>query len=118
MRYLSLGQKKRVQFIKIELLNPDIILCDEVTAALDFDNATIVMNTLKELSKERIVIFVTHDLNLAHDYADRIIKIESAKIIDDQIIHNTSTHTLNISQKRISFSYYLRYLFYKENQFL
>ncbi len=113
VRYLSLGQKKRVQFIKIELLNPDIILCDEVTAALDFDNATIVMNTLKELSKERIVIFVTHDLNLAHDYADRIIKIESAKIIDDQIIHNTSTHTLNISQKRISFSYYLRYLFYK-----
>ena len=113
VRYLSLGQKKRVQFIKIELLNPDIILCDEVTAALDFDNATIVMNTLKDLSKDRIVIFVTHDLNLAHDYADCIIKIESAKIIDDQIIHNTSTHTLNISQKKISFSYYLRYLFYK-----
>ncbi len=84
---LSNGQKKRLELIKALLLDPDILLCDELTSALDHDNSVLVMNILKELSKSVLIIMVTHDEDLANNYADRIIRIFDAKVISDTLVH-------------------------------
>lgn len=82
----SNGQKKRVQFIRALLQNPNVLLCDEPTAALDYDNADLLMTQLKSISNHVQIILVTHDIALAEKYADRIITIDNGRITDDKII--------------------------------
>lgn len=79
----SNGQKKRIQFIRALLDKPELILCDEPTAALDHDNAIMLMEALKEISKNVQVIVVTHDIALAHKYADRIIQMGKGVVESD-----------------------------------
>lgn len=66
------------------------MLCDEPTAALDHDNAEEVMQMLKKIAKQKLVMIVTHDIALSEKYADRIIKIEKGKIIADEILNDTA----------------------------
>ena len=80
VKKLSLGQKKRVQFMRALLNHPDYLLCDEVTAALDYDNIQIVMNVLKKISKKISVIIVTHDISLVERFADHIIRMGKSQI--------------------------------------
>lgn len=72
---LSGGEKQRVAIGRAIINNPEIILADEPTGAMDTNNGIRIMNILKELSKDKLVIVVSHDLELANRYADRIINI-------------------------------------------
>ena len=80
IKKLSNGQKKRIELISALLLEPDVLLLDEPTSALDHDNAILVMETLKTLSLDKIVILVTHDTALTESYADVIYYLEDGKI--------------------------------------
>ena len=79
---LSGGQQQRIAIARALITDPKILLCDEPTASLEQKSATMVMNMLKELSREdRAVIIVTHD-NRLRRYADRTIYVSEGKISD------------------------------------
>ncbi len=80
---LSGGQMQRVAIARALINNPKILLADEPTGALDSETSTQVLNLLKEVSENRLVIMVTHNKELAEKYATRIIKMSDGKIIDD-----------------------------------
>ena len=80
---LSGGQKQRVAIARALIKNPQIIMADEPTGALDSATGIQVMETLKKLSKEKLIIVVSHDLELAEKYADRIINLIDGKIVED-----------------------------------
>nr|MBP3258935.1 ABC transporter ATP-binding protein/permease [Bacilli bacterium] len=80
---LSGGERQRVGIARALVKNPDIILADEPTGNLDSKNSIEVMNIIKAISKTRLVILVTHEVELANFYADRILDIQDGKIIKD-----------------------------------
>ena len=80
---LSGGQMQRVAIARALVNNPDIILADEPTGALDSNTSTQVMEILKEVAKDRLVIMVTHNPELAEKYSTRIIRILDGVITDD-----------------------------------
>jgi putative ABC transport system permease protein len=80
---MSGGQMQRVAIARALVNNPDIILADEPTGALDTETSIQVMDLLKEVAKERLVVLVTHNRELAEKYATRIININDGKIISD-----------------------------------
>lgn len=86
--YLSGGEKQRVTIARCLIQNTKIILADEPTGALDSDNAYKVMKILKNLSRKRLIILVTHNMELANTFADNIIKIQDGKIISNNKIDN------------------------------
>ena len=101
VKKLSNGQKKRVQFIRALLHQPGLLLCDEPTAALDHDNAVLLMEEMKKLSDRIQIILVTHDVLLSKQYADRIITMEQGIVIKDEIIHEKQeSHAGNRMKKR------------------
>lgn len=80
---LSGGEKQRVAIARALVNNPQILLADEPTGALDAKTSIDVMNVLKELSKNRLVLMVTHNDKLAHTYSDRIIEMNDGLIVND-----------------------------------
>ena len=80
---LSGGQKQRVAIARALIKNPEIIMADEPTGALDSNTGKQVMETLKNLSKTKLVIIVSHDREFAEIYGDRIIELKDGKIISD-----------------------------------
>ena len=80
---MSGGQMQRVAIARALINNPDILLADEPTGALDTRTSIQVMNLLKEVAKDRLVVMVTHNPELAEEYATRIIKLRDGKITDD-----------------------------------
>ena len=80
---MSGGQMQRVAIARALVNNPDILLADEPTGALDSDTSIQIMELLKEISKDKLIIMVTHNPELAVDYASRIIKLKDGIIIDD-----------------------------------
>ena len=80
---LSGGQKQRVAIARALIKNPEIIMADEPTGALDSNTGKQVMETLKKLSQEKLVIIVSHDREFAEIYGDRIIELKDGKIIQD-----------------------------------
>lgn len=82
---MSGGQMQRVAIARALVNNPDIILADEPTGALDTETSVQVMEILKEISKERLVIMVTHNPELAETYSTRIIRMLDGKITDDSM---------------------------------
>lgn len=85
---LSGGQMQRVAIARALVNDPDIILADEPTGALDSETSVQIMNLLKEVSKEKLVIMVTHNPELAKEYSTRIIKLKDGKVIDDSNPYN------------------------------
>lgn len=85
---LSGGQKQRVAIARALIKNPKIIMADEPTGALDSVTGIQVMEELKKLSQEKLVIVVSHDLELANNYADRIIRLVDGKVAEDYTIKN------------------------------
>lgn len=83
---LSGGQKQRVAIARALIKNPSIIMADEPTGALDSETGIQVLNVLKKLSKEKLVIVVSHDIELAEKYADRIIRIKDGKVESDTML--------------------------------
>lgn len=80
---LSGGQMQRVAIARALVNDPEIILADEPTGALDSDTSVQIMELLKEISKNKLVIMVTHNPDLAKEYSSRIINIKDGKIISD-----------------------------------
>ena len=80
---MSGGQMQRVAIARALINNPDILLADEPTGALDTKTSIQVMNLLKEVAKDKLVVMVTHNPELAEEYATRIIKLRDGKITDD-----------------------------------
>ncbi len=80
---LSGGQKQRVAIARALVKNPEIIMADEPTGALDSNTGKQVMDTLKQLSKTKLVIIVSHDREFAEIYGDRIIELKDGKILQD-----------------------------------
>ncbi len=81
---LSGGERQRVGIARAIVKDPSIIIADEPTGNLDSKNTIEVMNIIKAISKDRLVILVTHETELADFYATRIIRIEDGKIISDE----------------------------------
>ncbi len=80
---MSGGQMQRVAIARALVNDPDILLADEPTGALDSETSVQVMELLKEVAKDRLVILVTHNKELADEYATRIIRLHDGKIVDD-----------------------------------
>ena len=80
---LSGGQMQRVAIARALVNDPDILLADEPTGALDSDTSVQVMDLLKEVAKDRLVVMVTHNPELAYEYATRIVKLKDGKIVSD-----------------------------------
>ena len=82
---LSGGQKQRVAIARALIKDPEIIMADEPTGALDSNTGKQVMDTLKKLSQHKLVIIVSHDREFAEIYGDRIIELKDGNIISDQV---------------------------------
>lgn len=80
---MSGGQMQRVAIARALVNNPDILLADEPTGALDSETSTQVIDLLKEISKDRLIIMVTHNPEIAEEYANRIIHLKDGKITAD-----------------------------------
>lgn len=80
---MSGGQMQRVAIARALVNNPDILLADEPTGALDSETSIQVMELLKDVAKDRLVVMVTHNPELAETYATRIVKLKDGKIIND-----------------------------------
>lgn len=86
---LSGGERQRVGIARAIVKNPNIIIADEPTGNLDSKNSVEIMNIIKAISKDRLVILVTHETSLANFYASRIIEISDGRIVKDyQNTHN------------------------------
>ena len=81
---LSGGEKTSVQIARAIIREPKILLCDEPTGSLDDENTKLIFSLLKELSKEMLVIAVSHDRDSASNYGDRIIELEDGVVIADE----------------------------------
>ena len=99
-RFLSGGEKERIAILRSLITDPKLILADEPTGALDKDNAVKTMKILKNASKKRLVLLVTHNKDLAKKYADRIITISNGKIVDDLTINETNDEVFYTDIKR------------------
>lgn len=78
---LSGGQKQRVAMLRAMIKNVDILLCDEPTGSLDDENAEMIFELLKQEAKERLVIVITHNKQLAYRYADQIFTFQNGKLL-------------------------------------
>ena len=97
---LSGGQMQRVAIARAIVNNPDIILADEPTGALDSKTSKQVMDILKEIAKDRLVIMVTHNSELAEEYSSRIIKILDGIITDDSNPYESVKEETNNSKEK------------------
>lgn len=82
---LSGGQMQRVAIARALINNPDIILADEPTGALDTKTSRQIMDLLKEISKDKLIIMVTHNPELAKQYSSRIIEVLDGKVVGDSM---------------------------------
>ena len=104
---LSGGQMQRVAIARALVNNPDIILADEPTGALDTKTSVQVMEILKKISKDKLIIMVTHNPELAEKYSSRIIKILDGKITDDSdpIEHQKEEKKEDTKKRRTSMKF-------------
>lgn len=106
---LSGGQMQRVAIARALVNNPDIVLADEPTGALDSETSIQVMELLKEVAKDRLVVMVTHNPELAEEYATRIVNLKDGKIISDSdpyIVENKSAEARHKNMGKTSMSFF------------
>ena len=89
---MSGGQMQRVAIARALVNNPDILLADEPTGALDSQTSLQVMELLKEVARDRLVVMVTHNPELADRYATRIVRLKDGRIVDDTDPYDTETN--------------------------
>lgn len=99
---LSGGQKQRVAIARALVKDPEIIMADEPTGALDSNTGKQIFDTLKELSKTKLVLIVSHDRDFAERYADRIVELADGKIIEDVTKHEHQAERVSAGVHRIN----------------
>lgn len=97
---MSGGQMQRVAIARALINNPDILLADEPTGALDSETSVQIMELLKEIAKDKLVIMVTHNPELAAKYSTRIIRVLDGRIVDDTDPYNVPDQISVTPQKR------------------
>ncbi len=97
---LSGGQMQRVAIARALVGNPDILLADEPTGALDTATSVQIMDLLKKIAKDRLVIMVTHNPELAEEYSTRIIKLLDGKVTNDSNPYSASDKDVNKAQTK------------------
>lgn len=97
---LSGGEKQRVAIIRTLINNPRIILADEPTGAMDYENGIKIMDMLKKIAVDRIVIVVSHDMELALKYASRIVNITDGKVINGTLDIDDDNYKKSIIKKK------------------
>jgi len=103
---LSGGQMQRVAIARALINNPDILLADEPTGALDSETSLQIMDLLKEIAKDKLVIMVTHNSDLAEKYSTRIVKLLDGKIIDDSNPYEVEEEAVKQEKrKKVSMSF-------------
>ena len=102
---LSGGQKQRVAIARALIKSPKVLLCDEPTGNLDKRTSTQIMDMLREISKERLVIVVSHNMPDAEKYADRIIELADGKIIGDLTRRVNYSNEITINDGVLSLPY-------------
>lgn len=100
---LSGGQMQRVAIARALVNDPDIVLADEPTGALDSDTGIQIMDLLQEVAHERLVVMVTHNPELAHAYATRIVSVRDGRVVSDS--HPLSKEELEIKAESHDGSY-------------
>lgn len=85
---LSGGQRQRVAIARALIKEPSVLLLDEPTGSLDKENSIVLLKLLKDLSKDRLVLLSTHDLDVAKPYADRIISLKNGELVSDETIRS------------------------------
>ena len=109
---LSGGEKQRVAIMRAVLKNPEMILCDEPTGSLDEENSKNIFTILKNLSKEKLVIVVSHDRKSAEDFGDGIIEIKDGVInLNNELKDTSDNKENNKKQLKISFRKQLKIAF-------
>ena len=103
---LSGGQKQRVAIARAVTNDPDIIMMDEPTGALDTETSEEIMNLVKDVFQNKLVIMVTHNEPLAKDYSDRIIRLQDGKVIDDTKPHEASNDPSLYQMKKTSMNFF------------
>lgn len=98
---LSGGQMQRVAIARALVSNPDILLADEPTGALDSETSIQIMELLKKIAENRLVIMVTHNPELAEKYSTRIVKLLDGKIIDDSNPYTASKEEIEAAKTNI-----------------
>ena len=99
---LSGGQKQRVAIARALVKEPQIIMADEPTGALDSNTGKQIFDTLKALSKEKLVLIVSHDRDFAERYADRIIEMADGQVIEDVTKHEHHAEKISEGVHRIN----------------
>ena len=103
---LSGGQMQRVAIARALVNNPEIILADEPTGALDSKTSVQIMELLKKISKDKLIIMVTHNEELAFKYSNRVIKLLDGNIIEDTNPYSaTGTDTVKFQTKKIAMNF-------------
>lgn len=103
---LSGGQLQRVAIARAIANDPEILLCDEPTGALDTETSEEIMQLIKELSAERLVVMVTHNPTLADEYADRIINFADGKILNDSNPYQENEAEDNFELKKTKMTFW------------
>ena len=103
---LSGGQMQRVAIARALANDPDILLCDEPTGALDTETSEQIMKLIQNLSKDRLVVMVTHNPELAKEYATRIVNFQDGKILDDSNPFTPKDEKDTFNLKRTKMSYW------------
>lgn len=86
-KLLSGGEKQRVAILRSLITDPKAILCDEPTGALDHRNGTAIMEIFKDISKDKLVLMVSHNFEFVKAYSDRIILFKDGKVVSDTTIN-------------------------------
>lgn len=102
---VSGGQKQRIAIARALIKKPTIILADEPTGNLDSNTSNQIMDLLKKVSKDNLVVIVSHDPEEAELYADRIIKIKDGRIFEDLVLNEdlSDSRTYELIQPKLSF---------------
>ena len=103
---LSGGQMQRVAIARALVNNPSILLCDEPTGALDSQTSKQIMELIKSISKDRLVIMVTHNPEIANEYADRIVRFKDGKITADSNEYNDVDETKKANFNKTSMNFF------------
>ena len=112
---LSGGERQRVGIARALVKNPDIILADEPTGNLDSKNTIEIMNIIKSISKDKLVILVTHEVPLAKFYATRIIEVLDGKVVKDYQNKNSDNLDYRIDNKFYLFLLFLYSIYDKDS---